>query len=297
MNQVYQVAKQDLAAAKAAFDGGDFQQMNLYSNRLMANVLFGDQKLYAISGFFMKNLAVEFLGVGLDSTLGRELHPMAKDFIVNISESFKPDVNVGSVWKGYFEYNEKKRKLYMTPYERRAYVDNRDFTRLALSYLAQELLTGEALFHERGLVPKAFLTEADRLIRNHGAETKDLVLLSLITALDGLNDFIRVECSSATGGTNPDCLKSRLSPFLGRIGKWIEQSEDFPYPDASNILSDVILESRKYFLRYMELGRVAKTEERRVELPAEAKKRISDTVAQALQKDLEENPTKRKKQR
>ena len=297
MTEVYEATRQDFAAARAAFDDSDFQQMNICSNRLMANVLFGDEKLYAVPGFFMKNLAIEFVRGGVDSTLARDLRPIAEAFIAKIDKAFQPEVDLHLIWDAYFEYTENTRKLHMTPGERKTYRDNKAFSSRAFSYLASELLAGEALFHEHGFGLKAFMTEADRIVRNHGVEKKDVVLLALIVALDRLNGYIRVACSSASEGQNMDCVKSLLAPFVDRIKSWHERPEDLPYADATGTLCDIILEWRKYFLRHLEPGRVAVSEQQQIELPADAKKRIGDTIAQALQKDLVGKRGKNKKQR
>jgi hypothetical protein len=287
---IYDVIRQDFAAATTAFNESDFSQVNLYANRLMANVLFGTTKEYGLVGFFLKNLAIEFLKTEEDSELRKNLRPLGTSFISKMNEALKPDLDLQRIWEAYFVFAEASRKLSMTPVEQRVYRDNKAFTEQAFSFLTRELYTHGAVFHEHGLVSKAVIVEAERIIRVHGGEEKHLVLFSLFQALDRLIDYIRIACSSS----GPETFKSTVSPWLDRINAWCQAGENLPYLQATDILSDIVWEWRRLFMGYMEMGRVSTSEERKIELPLEAKKRLSNTIAQALQKDLEKSSRSRK---
>jgi hypothetical protein len=288
---IYEVIRQDFAAATAAFEEADFSQLNMYSNRLMGNALFGNQKQYGLIGFFLKSIATDFLKGGVNTELETRLRPIASTFISRLHECLQPTTDLNGVWEGYFAYKESSRKLHMNSVERRVYRDNVGFTKQAFSYLADELLIGDAVFHEHGLVSTAVLVEIDRAIRNHGAEQRELVLQSLVVAFDRLIGYMKVAFSSDAQG-----LRSTISPWLQRIKQWTSHEERLPYDEASEILCDMVFEWRRMYIRYMELGRAVPREERKIELPLQAKQKIGDTIAEALQKDLPK-PTRGKKHR
>jgi hypothetical protein len=288
---LYEVTKQDFAAAKGAFDANDFQQMNILANRLMANVLFGDQKLYAVFGFFMRGLASDFLAVSRDSGLLEELRPKAEVFLDKLERAFTPEIDLDLIWESYFEYEESTRKLHMTAVERKTYQDNAAFTAQAFRHLVAEFLAESAIFHQRSLVFKGFLQEADRLVRNHGADRPTLIFLLLIKALDWLNEYLRFSWSLPTGQLDVDSFKSNLCPILNRVKEWHERSEGPPYTEATTFLCDIILEWRRCFVRYGEPAR----QEQKIDLPPEARKRIGDAIAQALYKGPEDKRKKGKK--
>jgi hypothetical protein len=287
MAEVLSIVKQDFAAAKAAFDQRDFPQMNIFSNRLMSNLVFGEreQKELVLPGLFLKDVASDFLALR-EEAITDELHKSAATSITKIGEVISSDLDLVRFWNVYTEYYKNLRKLSMSPIERQAYKDNIPFTWAAMLFLSKEIFEGKALFVENGLILKGFLQEADRLMRCHGAQSRELVAFSLVKVLDWLNEYYRVMFSSVGAGIDLAAVKSRLSPFLERIKDWFQNSEELPYMNATGILCDGILEWRICYINYLERGRGPMESERRIELPVEAKKRIGDTIAEALQKDV-----------
>jgi hypothetical protein len=296
MANLYEVTRADFTAAKAAFDSGDFQQMNVYSNRLMSNVLFGEDNLYVLPGFFMKNIAIEFIRVGGDSTIGRELRPKAQAFISKLKDAFKEQIDLTAIWESYFEYDKATRKLHMTEVERKAYKENAAFTDEALDYLLREFLfDGNSLFLENNLVLKGILIEADRLVRNHGVGSKHSVMVCLLIALDRFYEYARMECTSPREGLNRQALEQILTPFIDGLKRFHEEKSQAPFEAATELLCKIILDWRRCFIRYMELGKPSMAEEGKIKLPIEARKKIGETIAQALQKDLNSKGRKDRK--
>jgi hypothetical protein len=291
VNEVYDVIRQDFAVVQATCGQGDYLQMNIYSNRMVANSAFGGHNHYGIIGFFLKNLAIDFLKLAQNSESQNALKPFANAFIAKLSDALRPEIDMAQVWEGYFAYTESARKLFLTPAERQVYKDKKSFTAAAFSILSEELLNGGRLFDERGQVTKGFLNESERIIRNHGAEERELVFNVLIVALDRLLDYVKYECSS----TGPECIKSTLLPMTKRITEWTKGTERLPYDFASEILAAILFEWRLFFVRYFELGRAVTPDERKIELPPEAKKRLGNTIAEALRKDL--SPSKERKEK
>jgi hypothetical protein len=287
MAEILDITRQDFAAAKAAFEERDFRLMNILANRLMSNVLVGseDEKMFALPGFFLKDMALDFITLRDDAGLN-DLHKIAKASIAQVEEALKRDLDLASFWSAYLKYWNDTRKLNMSAAERKSYKDNAAFTSRAISFLSKELFTGESVFLENSLIIKGFLQEMDRIIRCHGADDREMVLCLLVKVMDWLHDYYRLACSSAQGVVNSECIKTKLSPFLERIKRWHDEQEQAPYKNASDILCDGILEWRRYYIVYLERGRLSAEAERRIELPLDTKKRIGDTIVEALQKDV-----------
>jgi hypothetical protein len=287
MAELFDISRQDLAAAKAAFEERDFRLMNILANRLMSNVLFGSEgeKIFALPGFFLKDMALDFINLR-DETGLNDLHKIAKTSIAQVEEALKRDLDLASFWSAYLKYWNDTRKVNMTAAERKNYKDNAAFTSRAVSFLSKELFEGDSVFLENSLVIKGFLQEMDRISRCHGADDREMVLCLMVKAIDWVNDYYRLACLSAQGVVNSECIKTKLSPFLERIKRWRDEQEEAPYKNASDILCDSILEWRRYYIVYLERGRLSPEAERRIELPLDTKKRIGDTIAEALQKDI-----------
>jgi len=293
---VYEILRQDFAAASAAFDDTDYHDMNICANRLMANVIFGDEHdaKYLVPGFFLRIIASDFLALK-DDVVAKTVRQQAERFVKEIDLAFNEELDLKIIWNGFFEYMERKRELLMSPAERRAYKSNKAFTARGLSYLSSKFFSNPFLSGPDAILLRAFIIEADRLIRNHGAEQKELVLFSLIKSLDWLDRYVAVAFSDAEKSGNIEGLKIDVDPYIKRIQIWYSGSESHPYPDATGILCDILLKWRKYYLRYLERSKLSPDEERRVELPGQVRERIGETIVQALQKDVGEKGLKRKK--
>jgi len=183
----------------------------------------------------------------------------------------------------------------MSAVERKAYKTNRAFTAQGLEYLTKRFFDDPFLASRDGVLLRALLLEADRLIRNHGAENRELVFLSLMTALDWVDRYVAIAFAAAEKSGDSDRVKGDLDSYLNRIQTWYSGSEKIPYNGATAILCDILVRWREYYLRYLERTRTSPEEERRVELPGQVKQRIGETIAQALQKDIVDRDQKRKK--
>ncbi len=296
MTDLYQILRQDFGAATAAFANADFHDMNICSNRLMSNVLFGSESdtKYMVPGYFLRVIANDFLALK-DEGLAKTLRPHAERLVAEIDRAFKEELDLTVIWSGFFEYTEKKRELFMSPVERRVYKTDRAFTARGLQYLAKRFFDDPFLSTPNGVLLRALLTEADRLIRNHGAEGKELVFYSVLRAVDWLDRYVALAFFDAEKTGSRDILKNDLDPCLKRIQLWYSGSEQLPYNDGTAILCDILLRWRKYFLRYLERTRSSPDEERRVELPGQVRQRIGETIAQALQKDIVDKGAKGRK--
>lgn len=285
MVEMFDICRQDFTAAKLAFEERDFRLLNVLGNRLMSNVLFGreDEKLLVLPGLFIKDVALDFLK---DDTKIDELHRIAKVSIGQVDEAFKRDLDLARFWSAFFKYWNDVRKINLTATERKAYKDNAAFTVQAMLFLTNELFNDDFVFQENSLIIKGVLQELDRIVRCHGADDADIFLGLLLRVIDWINDYYRQAFSSAQGVVNVELVKSQLSPFIQAVKEWRETKEKLPFTNGSRILCDAILEWRRCFIRYLERGRISPEAERRIELPLDTKKRIGDTIAEALQRDV-----------
>jgi hypothetical protein len=296
MTPIYDVLKQDFAAAKEAFANTDFHNMNVCANRLMSNVIFGEKSdwKYMVAGYFLRIVANDFL-VRKDEDDVKSIRQHAEQFVAAIDRGFKEDLELMVIWKGFFDYTQKKRESLMSSAERKVYTENRAFTAQGFAYLTARFFNDPFLTSQDGVLLKAFIVEADRLIRNHGANNKELVLFSLIRALDWIDRYAVVAVADAERTGQSTNIRDNLKPYLERIQKWYSGAEEVPYREATEILCDILLKWRELYLRYMERSGTSPEEERRMELPGQVRQRIGETIAQALQKDIVNKDKKRNK--
>lgn len=296
MTGIYEILKEDFGAAKAAFDNSDFHNLNICANRLMANVVFGDEgdEKYMVPGYFLRIVATEFLAIK-DETVATTARQPAEHFIATIERAFTEELDLTTIWNGFFDYSDARRKLFVTPVERKIYKSNPSFTARGMLYLTNKFFNDPFLSSKDSILLRALLTEADRLIRNHAAEHKELVLYSLMRALDWLDRYLPMAFADAEKSGSIESVKGDILPYVERMQVWYSGSEDLPYHNATKILCDLLLCWRNYFFRYMDRTKPSSDEERRVELPGQVRQRIGDTIAQALQREISEKGPKAKK--
>jgi hypothetical protein len=114
MTAIYDVLRQDFAAAKAAFGNSDFHDMNICANRLMSNVVFGEEsdKKYMVPGYFLRIVANDFLALQ-DEAVSKTIRPVAEYFVTAIDRGFKEDVRFDSYLEWVFRlYRKKTRTSY-----------------------------------------------------------------------------------------------------------------------------------------------------------------------------------------
>lgn len=303
MGIAFEITREDFAAACEVFNSKNFELMNVFSNRLMSNAVFGepDDHIYAVIGFFLKDLALDFAKVGKESSISEEMQPFANLFLEGLDDAFKEQFDLKAAWEGYQKYVDSTRRLRMTDAEKASYKDNPEYTNRILGFLVNKILKSEeAIFHENSQAFKGIAGEAERLLKAHGILSKDLVLVSLISAMDRLYDYARFSCVSGSGQINLDLFKERIGPFVQEIAQFYENSNlsaEASYKAGSKILIKLIQEWRLYFVKFTELLRVGGSEERRIEIPMEAKKKIGETISQALRKDLLKAPEPKQKKK
>jgi len=288
MADIYEICRQDFTAARLAFEERDFRLLNILGNRSMSNVLFGngkDDNILALPGFFLKDVALDFLTLK-DETRIADLYRTARDSIERIDEAFKRELDLAEFWSTFSKYSNDARGAGRTVAEGKAYKDNLAFTSQAFSILMSTVVDKDLVFQQHSMVIKGFLYEADRIIRCHGADDTDFLTTLLMRCADWLNDYYRQAFSSGQGVIDLERVKGKLLPLLESIKQWRDEKEKSPFKNASTILCNAIVEWRRCFVLYLERSRVSAEAERRIELPVEAKKRIGETIADALQKDL-----------
>jgi hypothetical protein len=290
MSNSFEVIKSDFNMASVAFNSGNYELMNIFANRLMSNALFGDNKLYSMYGVFIKEVAIDFLF--LEKSVVEKIVPHGKKFfneILPLLDSTKIDVT--KIWDIYYEYIKETRKFFILDVEKKNYLEDPEITRGMINYIFNEMLkTNENLLDENSVILKGFLNELVRLINVYGISQRDVIIFILIRVFDRYFDYAIFSSTSQSKGIDKELLDKKISPFMDRIRELYNISDKKEYsaltPIASELICDIIIEWRKYFIKYLEIGRIAQKESRKIELSEDSKKKISETIATALQKDI-----------
>jgi len=286
-----QVARSDIEASINAFKENDFENMNIFANRSMADSIFGEDKRLVLPGFFMKELATVF---GLLEVRGKEqtAFSTAKTIGVNYVSFLsrllrEKGFEESELWQKFHEVNLELRKFVMSTVEGQTYKEDPEFTRYAFEWLVNYLKKKkETLFNPRNLLLKGILNEMDRIFRVYGGVLLDTYTLSLVRALDRYYDYCRKAYIGSDGTLDKDTIAKTIFPYIERIHGLSSAPPETQASMVNETLWELVKGWREFFIEYMELPRPRVEIERGVELPEEAKRKITESVTKTLEKEV-----------
>ena len=292
MEPTIEVIKQDISAAIAAFEENNFRFVNIMGNRVMSNLLIGGRNDLMIFGYLLKEVSQEFESIRIryEKRLG-DCKEIGEKFLKDL-HSMVDDEKIGAkeVWKQYYDYEKEIIKYIPSEVELLVYKNNIDFTNQATSMLIHHLKENkQLLLEENNRLIGGILNELSRIINVHGSELHVLVFYLLMNVLDDYYKYLLYSKMKDGVIENKDEFKNKIYPYIDKIINLFSDpnSEDF-YEHSNKILGELGSEFRIYFINYMEPEREVFVERRRppVEIPKEAKEKIGEMIAEALEKEV-----------
>jgi len=286
MKALDKAIKEDLGAAIDAFRKDSFDFVNIAANRIMANAVFGPDTRVFLLGFFLKEVARTF-GV-LKTREEASAYSTAKShgfkYVESLGKSFV-SFDEEELWKGFHDFVNRMRKFEMNEFEERNYSRNIEFTRDAFSWLLKHLFENKfLLFDPRNLLFKGILNEMERIFRVHSGDLPEIALISLIKAIDRYYDYVIRAHRKPDNRIDGEAIENKILPYIDRIAKIYKK--DLEIKEVDDILWELVKGWRELFVQYMELPRTRVTFEKGIELPAELKKKLSESITKTLEKKI-----------
>lgn len=279
--------QQDLKAIVLALEEDDFENTNIFANRLMSDASILNDHKHMLIGFFLKDVALEMMELTAmkPATALATAKAHATMFVSSMKQhANKENFAEGEIWDEYVVLMDKLRKYHLTQHEQKAYADDKEFTHKIAAWLLQYLRRAQNLLLEnKSQLLKGMLNELGRTYRVFGAEKPDIIFLSLLTALDRVCDYVRFAYQSPDGSIKSESAKSEILPYLERILDAM-QAESVNIEKVDALLSELIIKWREAFINYLEVPHLVRVPvEKGVQLPDETKKRITEAVTKALE--------------
>jgi hypothetical protein len=290
MESVSQVIKQDIAAAVTAFEQDNFEEMNMYANRLMANSIFGNVEDLFLPGFFLKDIAGIFLSlkampgsVALSTakTVGSKYLSSSKEY------TFHEKIDLDLSWVSFFQFYRDARKFFSNDTENKVYANNTTFTRHAFVWLIRYMNSQkEILLDPNNLLFRGVLNEFERVFRNHSGEVNDVLAISLVKALDRLYNYLTV-ARTPDGRIDESKLKLFIYPHIEATERLAYPEKTVQFSEVTHALWVITKQWREFFIQYMEIERVKPMEvQRAIELPVDIRKKLAESVSKTLEKEV-----------
>lgn len=167
--EISQIIKQDIKAALLATKNDDLRLLNIYSNRIMTDPLFGSNSNpnFALIGFFFKE-TTRICGQ-IKTSKDNTAYSTAKSIVMNYLESVDVESKSEKLWSDFVDFYNKIRKYEEDEYEKESYEDSPAFTNASFVWLL-ELIDRERklLFNYNSQFLTGIAAEMERIIRVHG---------------------------------------------------------------------------------------------------------------------------------
>jgi len=278
--EISKIIKQDAKAALLAAQSDDFRTMNIYSNRIMMNAIFDKNPNFALIGFFFKEIAriCGRVKTNKDTTA----YSTAKSIAVSYIESVAVESKSEQLWSDYVDFYNKIRKYEADEYENESYEDDPTFTNGSFNWLL-ELINKDkqSLFNPNNQFIIGITNEMDRIIRVHGGRIREIYLVSLFKALtlySGYLDYFDKDYRN-------EIIENSIFPYLDSITV-AAQKEKIDSDQITSLLAKIVFDWRICYIRFLERPSVVPFEERKVAITEETKKKLSESVEKALEKEV-----------
>lgn len=285
MDKFQEAINEDLKAVAEAFRSDDFGDMNIYANRIMANAMFGNDATIFLPGFFLKDVATDFmlLKAKEQATAYSTAKSHGFKYVESLVKSF-PSADPASLWKEFHEYSDIIRKFQMSSYEEKSYSKNVEFTKTAFSWLMAYLKEHKKVLSDpKNLLLSGILNELDRIFRSHSGELSEIALISMVEALERYYAYVRRIYRTMQGKLE----EGNLSEIFDYVDKMHEiYSHEMKIEDVNEILWKLVKGWREFYVQYMELSPPRIEFEKGIELPPELKKKMTESVSETLEKKM-----------
>lgn len=270
---------EDLKIYINGLDLEDFNLCNIISNRLITNAVFLESKEYTLVGAILKEVLNFFAVVEDYKNIKSEL----KKLINKIIKSENGDINF--IMESYLNFYNKIRDEINPKHER--YKENKEYslysTKYSLKFLKEEL-SSQNVPYFRDLIYFGISSELNRIFRNFGCITHQLILKVLIVFSGRLYDYYRYLILSKE--PKNDYWEEKYFHIKEKIKNNIEEFDiDDEYLEkTTNLLFEICKEWRLMFMRLMEIAPQIKRE--KTSIPPKVQEELKGMVSKITESEL-----------
>ena len=280
------IIHEDLKVAISALDKRDYLHINIIGNRILSNSVFITNGPGFLVGYFIKDISLllqKIDAIEQNDEFIKKTKDVLESFAYNIE---KMDDDCTKYWKEYIDLKRNSRDFIIKKSELDNYTVNEKFTTEVCDELICLSEKREDMFlKDNNQFIKGLTHELDRIINEFDGPDNSYVLLVLFQSLSHLFNYYLMEAISVSMNFNAKILNDKFLPYIKKIRKIYDEQETFMI-NASELLQNIGTEWRRYFLYYLEPQNQLISNERRIELPPESRKKIGEIIKNSLEREL-----------
>jgi hypothetical protein len=294
MSLINQVIKEDLKVAKKYVDKRP-EFVNVIGNRIMSDLLVADdndEKILMLAGWILREISGNLINIDRSENKSKFANGIAisKDYLDKlidlVSKNSYTDIKLCELYVNY----EKEIRIHILPEsEDDIYTKKPEFTRKVNLHLIKHFIENKKLLlQENNHLVNGLINEMGRVINEHGAKEGDYIIFLIFKAFDKYYDYALYNVLEFDKKIeNEEQLESKLNPYIDKINELvpllIEDKNEELYKHSGEIFIDLGIEFRMNFINFSDI--YIPTLKKELELPLEAKKRISESVAKAFEEE------------
>ena len=293
MSLINQVIKEDLKVAKKYVEKRP-ELVNVIGNRIMSDILVADddEKILMLVGWIVREISGNLTNIDRSGNESKFTNGIAisKDYldklIALVSKNSYTDIKLCELYVNY----EKEIRIHILPEsEDDIYTKKPEFTRKVSLHLIKHFIENKKLLlQENNHLVNGLINDMGRVINEHGAKEGDYIIFLIFKAFDKYYDYALYNVLEfGTKIENKDQLESKLNPYIDKINELVpllmEEKNEELYKHSGEIFIDLGIEFRMNFINFSDI--YIPTLKKELELPLEAKERISESIAKAFEEE------------
>lgn len=261
MDPTIKTIKQDIAAALQYFRIKKFQLLGAMGDRIMSNLLIGEEKDLMVLGYMIKELAQEFNDI-------REEDPVRLNGCMDIGEKFIRDLfnsipdeekfNPEVVWEDYYNYKKRIVEFIPTDVELAVYEKDVEFAHETTHKLMQLLDENRPLLlDDYNNLLLGILNEQNRVINLYGFQKSDLIFYTLLKAFHGYYRYLLAfKLAKKSEG---EAIAEKIYHYVDKITQIPTDFENMS-GESNKILGELGYQTRLFYIENMDPEETIKRE-------------------------------------
>ncbi len=289
--KIKSVLTQDMLALTDALEEDKLSLFNIFANRIISNLYFGETTDFIILGFIMKD--VQAMLTLIQRSRSKSLYAEARDIILdilgNINDSLSEQIlTLELIWEKYEEIENTMRKYLLYDAEYNSYELMPEFTRYTVNKMIN-LLVGnqDFIFNPNSKVFEGCTNEIARLINTHGFYKNDLLIFIILKTSLRVFEYRRYGQSiSLIEKKENDAWISIIIETVQLINK--EPSLDFKihFEKGNKIIQNLGGEWRIYYIKFRDLFREVEIKSSAPILTQDERKSLTNNIASMIEKEV-----------
>ncbi len=247
MDSITKTIKQDLNVARQYFRLKNFELLGKMGDRIMSNLLLGEEKDLMIIGYLVKEVSEEFIGIrDEDPVRLNGCMDAGEKFIRDLSDSLSDDFEPTLIWEHYSNYKTKIVEFIPTDVELMVYQKDVEFTAKTTRRLMKLLDENRPLLLDNyNNLLLSILNEQKRVINIYGFTKSDLILYMSLKAF--YEYYLYLLAFKMANNMEGEAISGKVYHYVDKISQ-LPTGFEAMSKESNKILGELGYKTRMFYM-------------------------------------------------